>query len=170
MRENISVSVKEAVEEFRKLSDVKQLYFTSTILNHLNIGLINEGNHLDSDEAYDNNELVLEPSFIGLENDTNLATKLLLIATEMENISINPNGEDIEPYIKDIKEIKPMIARFYRLEYEDKIDFLAEVIYDISIIENTKKIDFDFNGLIDDILTYRKETFGSSDINSLETD
>lgn len=170
MREDISDYAKEAVEEFRKLGDVKQLYFTSIILNHLNKGLINEENRLDSDEAYDNDELVLEPSFIGLENDTNLATKLLLVATEMENISINPNGEDIEPYVKDINEIKPMMSKFYGLEYKDKIDFLAEIIYDISTIENTKKTEFDFNGLIDNILTYRKETFGGSDINPLEID
>lgn len=170
MRENISDYAKEAVEEFRKLGDVKQLYFTSIILNHLKKGLINESNHLDSDEAYDNDALVLESSFIGLENEINLDTKLLLVATEMENVSINPNGEDIEPYIKDVKDIKPMISRFYRLEYKDKIDFLAEIIYDISTIENTKKMEFDFNGLIDNILTYRKETFESSDINMLETD
>ena len=170
MNENISKNVKEAVQIFRELGDTKKLYFTSIILNHINYGLVNEGNHLDNEEAYDNDDLVLEPSYIGLENDTDLATKLLLVASEKEGVTVNPNGKDIEPYIKDIDELRPVLVKFYKLDYADKLDFLVEIIYDVSTIKETKKIDFDFNGLIDEIITYRKETCGGSSQNSLEVD
>jgi len=170
MNENISKNTKEAVENFRKLGDIKEIYFTSIILNHLNYGLINEGNFVDSDEAYEQDKLVLEPEYIGLENDTDLAIKLLLIATEMEGITVNPNGRDIEPYVKDIKEIRPVISKFYKLEYSEKLDFLAEIIYDISEVDEVKKIDFDFNGFINEIIDYRKETCKTENKNSLETE
>lgn len=170
MKENISTQVKEVLGKYDKLSENKRLYFTSIILNHINCGLINEGNYLDSDVAYENDKLVLEPQFIGLENDIDLTTKLLLTAAQMDNVVINPNGIDIEPYVKDMSDIKPILSQFYKLEFCDKLDFIAEIIYDISSIEAVKTIDFNFNGLINEIISFRQENFGCSDKDSLEVE
>ena len=53
MRENISELAKNAVIEFRKLDDSKKLYVMGIILNHIENGLINDGNYSNSDEAYE---------------------------------------------------------------------------------------------------------------------
>lgn len=168
MRENISVQVKETLEEFRKLNSADRLYVTSIILNRIKYGLINDGNYLDSDDAYNDDKLVLEPQFIGLDNDTNLATQLLLVASQMNEISIDPNGIDIEPYVKNLKDLEFILSKFYKLNYCDKLDFISEIIYDISNIDNVQSIDFDFNGLINEIVNYRQDNFGSTDSASLE--
>ena len=54
MRENISELAKNAVIEFRKLDDSKKLYVMGIILNHIENGLINDGNYSNIDEAYEN--------------------------------------------------------------------------------------------------------------------
>lgn len=38
------------------------------------------------------------------------------------------------------------------------------------MIQEVEKFDFDFNGLINELLTYRKETFGTNGTNNLEID
>ena len=83
MRENISELTKKAVIEFRKLGNTNKLYFTSIILNHLSNGLINDGNYLNSDEAYENNKLVLESSDINLDDPMKLATNILVIGSNI---------------------------------------------------------------------------------------
>ncbi len=170
MRENISELAKNAVIEFRKLDDSKKLYVMGIILNHIENGLINDGNYSNSDEAYENDGLVFESQFVNLDDPMKLATNLLVIGASKEGITINPNGIDIEPYVKDKNSLNSIISTFYKLDYCDKIDFITEILYDISIIEEVKKLDFDFNGLIDEFLTYRKETFGDSLENSLEVE
>lgn len=168
MRENISEFAKKGVIEFRKLDDIDKINFTSVILNYLSNGLINDGNYLDSDEAYENDKLVLESEHINLDDPMKLATNLLIIASKKTGITINPNGKDIEPYIGTMEKINPLISKFFKLRYVDKIDFITEILYDVSEIEDVEKIEFDFNELINELLTYRKENFGSSENNSLE--
>ncbi len=170
MRENISELAKNAVIDFRKLGDSKKLYVMSIILNHIENGLINDGNYSSSDEAYENDELVFESQFVNLEDPMKLATNLLVIGATKEGITINPNGIDIEPYIKDKDSLNSIISTFYKLNYCDKIDFITEILYDVSIIEEVENLDFDFNGLINEFLTYRKETFGGNLENSLEVE
>lgn len=168
MRENISELAKNAVVQFRTLDDSNKLYFTSVLLNHIYNGLINEDNYLDSDEAYDNGKLVLDANDINLDDPMKLATDLLVIAASKENITINPNGYDIEPYVKDKKIINPVLATFYKLSMCDKIDFLTEIFNDIFEIDEVKKVNFDFNGLINEFLDYRKYHFGSDGTMSIE--
>lgn len=171
MKENISELSKKAVMQFRKLEDTNKLYFTSVLLNHITYGQINEGNYLDSDAAYENDELVFEASYVNLDDPMKLATNLLVIASAKDGIIINPNGMDIEPYIKDKKSIEPVLSAFYKLEYRDKIDFLTEILYDISEIKEVEeKLDFDFNELINEFLEYSKSTFGIGGNNNLETE
>lgn len=169
MRENISDFAKEVVTEFRILDDSQKLYFTSIILNHIYNGLINDGNYVSSDEALENDKIVFEAIDINLDDPMKLATDLLVIAASKEGITINPNGIDIEPYIKNKNSLNKILSMFYKLELVDKIDFLTEIIYDISEIYEVEKLDFDFNGLINELLTYRRETFGGYESNSLET-
>ena len=95
MKENISDLTIASVNDFRKLGDIEKLSIISILLNHLSNGLINDGNYLDSDKAYENDALVLEPAFINLDNPMTLATELLLLASNKNNIEINPNGRDI---------------------------------------------------------------------------
>ena len=168
MRENISKYAKNAVNEFRKLDEVNKLYFVSVILNHIDNGLINDGNYTDSDEAYENDKLVFQATDVNLDDPMKLATNLLVLGATKDGISINPNGIDIEPYIKDMKSINPVLSTFYKLEICDKIDFITEIIYDISEIKGIESINFDFNKLINEFLTYRKETFGGYPTTSLE--
>ena len=168
MRENISEYAKNAVNEFRKLDEVNKLYFVSVILNHIDNGLINDGNYTDSDEAYENDKLVFQATDVNLDDPMKLATNLLVLGATKDGISINPNGIDIEPYIKDMKSINPVLSTFYKLEICDKIDFITEIIYDISEIKGIESINFDFNKLINEFLTYRKETFGGYPTTSLE--
>lgn len=168
MRENISEYAKNAVNEFRKLDEVNKLYFVSVILNHIDNGLINDGNYTDSDEAYENDKLVFQATDVNLDDPMKLATNLLVLGATKDGISINPNGIDIEPYIKDMKSINPVLSTFYKLEICDKIDFITEIIYDISEIKDIESINFDFNKLINEFLTYRKETFGGYPTTSLE--
>lgn len=172
MRENVSENVKNIFNDFKKCSDSKKYYISIVLLNHLSNGLINDGNYLDSDEAYENDALVLEPSFINFDNPMNVATELLLLASSKNNIVIDPNGIDVEPYIpkKIKKEISQILSEFYKLNYKDKIDFITEMLYNISMIQEVEKFDFDFNGLINELLTYRKETFGTNGTNNLEID
>ena len=105
MKEKISEQTKDAVIQFRKLEDSNKLYFMSVILNHLTNGLINDGNYLDSDTAYDNNKLVLDSNSINFDDPMKLATELLILAAKKENITLDLNGIDIEPYIKNKKSI-----------------------------------------------------------------
>ena len=170
MRENISKYAKNAVNEFRKLDEVNKLYFVSVILNHIDNGLINDGNYTDSDEAYENDKLVFQATDVNLDDPMKLATNLLVLGATKDGISINPNGIDIEPYIKDMKSINPVLSTFYKLEICDKIDFITEIIYDISEIKGIESINFDFNKLINEFLTYRKETFGGYPTTSLEVE
>lgn len=170
MRENISEYAKNAVNEFRKLDEVNKLYFISVILNHIDNGLINDGNYTDSDEAYENDKLVFQATDVNLDDPMKLATNLLVLGATKDGISINPNGIDIEPYIKDMKSINPVLSTFYKLEICDKIDFITEIIYDISEIKGIESINFDFNKLINEFLTYRKETFGGYPTTSLEVE
>lgn len=170
MRENISELAKNAVIDFRKLNDSKKLYTMGIILNHIENGLINDGNYSSGDEAYENDNLVFEAKFVNLDDPMKLATNLLVIGATKEGITINPNGIDIEPYIKDKSSMDSIMSTFYKLNYCDKIDFITEILYDISIIEEVKSLDFDFNDLIDEFLTYRKETFGGNLESSLEVE
>ena len=169
MRENISDLAKNAVIEFRTLGDSQKLYFMSIILNHIYNGLINDGNYVNSDEAEENDKIVFEATNVNLDDPMKLATNLLIVAATKDGITINPNGIDIEPYIKDRKSLDKILSMFYKLELVDKIDFLTEIIYDISEIKEVEKLDFDFNELINEFLTYRRETFGGYESNSLET-
>ncbi len=168
MRENISENAKNAVNEFRQLTDSNKLYTMSVILNHWYNGLINDGNYSSSDEAYENDKLVFQPSEVNLDDPNKLATDLLVIGANNDGLTINPNGIDIEPYIKDMKSISPVLSSFYNLEICDKIDFITEISYDISEIKDVEKLNFDFNELIDELLSYRKNTFGGYETNSLE--
>lgn len=168
MRENISELAKNAVIQFRKLDDTNKLYFTSVILNHITNGQVNDGNYADSDTAYDNDKLVFEATDVNLDDPMKLATNLLMVATKNDGLTINPNGIDIEPYIKNMETINPVLSTFYKLGICDKIDFLTEIFYDISEIKGVEKLNFDFNELIDEFLTYRKNTFGGFETNSLE--
>lgn len=171
MKENISELSKNAVMQFRQLNDSNKLYFTSVVLNHITNGQINEGNYLDSDTAYENDELVFEANYVNLDDPMKLATNLLVIASAKDGLTINPNGMDIEPYIKDKKTIAPVLSTFYKLEYRDKIDFLTEIFYDISEIKEVEKaLDFDFNELVNNFLDYSKTTFGIGENNNLETE
>ncbi len=168
MKENINEETKKGVVEFRNLNTSNKLYFGSILLNHLENGLINDGNYSDSEEAYENDKLVLESSDIKLSDPMELATKLLLVGANLEGITLNPNGIDIEPYIKDMNNINPVLSTFYKLNLKNKIDFIIEIIYDISTLSDLKIMDFDFNGLIDNLLTYTRLTFGNNNSTSLE--
>lgn len=170
MKENVSEELKKVLIKFRNINDINKLYMISILLNHLSNGLINDGNYLDSDEAYENDALVLEPNLINLDNPMNLATELLLLASNKNNIEINPNGIDIEPYIpKKIKmKIDKILSEFYKLSYKDKIDFLIEAFYDISEIQDINNINCNFYELIYNILSYSKNEFEKESFNSLE--
>jgi len=170
MKNKLSEELKNILREFESLSNSNQLYIISILLNHLDNGLINDGNYSTSDEAYESDKKVLESYQINLEDSMKLATNLLVIASVLDNKIINPNGIDIEPYInkKAIKEIENIIKNFYKLDYKNKIDFLIETIYIISEIKETEKIDFDFNGLIDELLTYSRYEFNENIYNNLE--
>jgi len=168
MRENISELAKKTVIEFRKLNDSKKLYIISVILNHIDNGLINDGNYADVDEAYENNKLVFLTTDVDLDDPMKLATNLLVVGATIDGITINPNGIDIEPYINDMDSISPVLSSFYKLGICDKIDFLTEIIYDISEIKEVESLDFDFNELINNFLTYRRNTFGGTSTTSLE--
>lgn len=170
MKNNLSEELKNILSEFENLSNSNKLYIICILLNHLDNGLINDDNFLTSDEAYENDKKVLESYQINLDDSMKLATNLLIIASTLDNITINPNGIDIEPYInkKSKKEIENILKNFYKLDYKNKIDFLIETIYIISEIKETSKINFDFNGLIDELLTYSKYEFGENNYNNLE--
>lgn len=170
MRENISELAKNAVIDFRNLTDENKLYLASVILNHLSNGLISDGNYLSSDEAIENNRLVLDSTDINLDDPMKLATNLLVVASAKEGITINPNGIDIEPYISENSksEFNQVLSKFYKLEYIDKIDFLTEIMYDISEIKEIEELSFNFNELIDNLITYRNNNFQNDRITSLE--
>lgn len=170
MKNILSENVRIILKEFYKLSESNKLYMMSILLNHLYNGLISDGNYLSSDEAIENDKIVFEASDIELDDPMKLATNLLVIASAKEGITINPNGIDIEPYISDKskKEFNDVLSEFYNLGFIDKIDFLIEIMYDISEIKEVEKINFDFNKLIDNLLTYSKNEFIENIINNLE--
>lgn len=157
MKENETKKTILAVEIFRNLKKFQQIYTVSILLNHLSNGLINDGNYLNEEEADKNGKPVLYDFDIGLENPMLLATNLLLIGLNMENIVLKPNGQDIEPYIKDKESLN--IKNFYKLSFQEKIDFLAEIFYIVSEIEEVKTLRFDFNEVINNLLTYSRENF-----------
>lgn len=171
MKNNISEELKEVLINFRELSKENKIYLMSILLNHLDNGLINDGNYSSSDEAYENDKLVLEPFNLNLENAMVLATQLLLVGANLENIVIEPNGVDIEPFINEkVKnETKEVLSKFYKLDFKNKIDFLTETIYDIFEIQEVyENIEFDFNGLINELLNYSKIEFNTKNENNLE--
>ena len=57
----------------------------------------------------------------------------------------------------------------YKLDFRNKIDFFTETIYDISEIQEVyENINFDFNGLINELLNYSKTEFNIETENNLE--
>lgn len=171
MKNNISEELKEVLINFRKLSKENKIYLMSILLNHLDNGLINDGNYSSSDESYDNDKLVLEPFNLNLENAMTLATQLLLVGANLQDIIIEPNGIDIEPFINEKvkKEIKEVLSKFYKLDFKNKIDFLTETIYDVFEIQEVyENINFVFNGLINELLNYSKIEFNTKIKNNLE--
>ena len=166
-----SEELKEVLINFRKLSKENKIYLMSILLNHLDNGLINDGNYSSSDESYDNDKLVLEPFNLNLENAMTLATQLLLVGANLQDIIIEPNGIDIEPFINEKvkKEIKEVLSKFYKLDFKNKIDFLTETIYDVFEIQEVyENINFVFNGLINELLNYSKIEFNTKIKNNLE--
>ena len=101
MKNNISEELKEVLINFRELSKENKIYLMSILLNHLDNGLINDGNYSSSDEAYENDKLVLESFNLNLENTMALATQLLLVGANLQDIIIDLNGIDIDPFIKE---------------------------------------------------------------------
>ncbi len=167
MRNEVSISVTKAENEFKKLEDYQKLYYISVLLNHLYNGLINDGNYLSEDEAFENDADVLLAESINLDDPVKLATNLLVIGAKLENKTINPNGIDIEPYISDVDKLG--LNNFYNLNYKDKIDFLMNTIYIISEIDEVSQLDIDFNDIINELLNYSKSIFGTNG-NMLEVD
>ncbi len=167
MRNEVSISVTKAENEFKKLEDYQKLYYISVLLNHLYNGLINDGNYLSEDEAFENDADVLLAESINLDDPVKLATNLLVIGAKLENKTINPNGIDIEPYISDVDKLG--LNNFYNLNYKDKIDFLMNTIYIISEIDEVSQLDIDFNDIINELLNYSKSIFGTNE-NMLEVD
>ena len=156
MKTEVSKEVRDLVNNYTNMNQNELLGLTAIILGHWHNGLLNEKNRLDINECYENNEIVFLPSDVNLENAIELATLLIIKKSEQENSVINPNGIDIEPYIKDKKIYDLILSNFYKLKIYDKLDFLIELFYDVSEIEYIKKINYDFNGLIDELLTYQK--------------
>ena len=70
--------------------------------------------------------------------------------------------------MKKIKEFKEVLSKFYNLSFVDKIDFLTEILYDVSEIKEIEELNFDFNELINSFLNYRNENFGSEKTSSLD--
>ncbi len=157
MKENISELTKIAVNKFNKLSESEKLYSLSILLNHIYNGLINDGNFSDEEEAIENDKLVLKGEDLGIDNIMGLATSLLLLATDKEKILVNPNGVDIEPYVKNKENLN--IKEFYNLNYEEKIDYLAEVFYIISEIKESEKCEINFYDIIKELLDYSNYYF-----------
>lgn len=158
MRENMDEMTKKAIQKFEDMEMISKIYFASVIINHIENGLINDGNFSDEDEAYENDKLVFKMSDVFVENPMILATSLLLIGAKLDDVEIDPNGIDIEPYIKDISRIEPIMSQFYKLTFREKIDFLARCFYDISEIKEVEEnLNFDFNELVRNILDYFHE-------------
>lgn len=157
MKENLSNKTKIALKKFNDLSEIEQMYSLSVLLNHLSNGLINDGNFLDEDEAYENDKLVLKGEDLGINNVMYLATSLLLLAAEKDRIIINTNGIDIEPYIKNTENLN--IKEFYNLNYEEKIDYLTEVFYIVSEIKESEKCKINFYEIIKNLLDYSNYFF-----------
>lgn len=170
MKNYISEELKGVLREFKVLSDENKLYTISILLNHLNNGLINDGNYSDSDDAYENDKSVLTSNDIDLDDPMKLATNLLVVGATKNGITINPNGIDIEPYVnkKSKLEIKTVLTKFYKLDFKNKIDFFIETFYEISKIDEVEKLHFNFNGLIDNLLAYSRMEFGENKENNLE--
>ena len=167
MKNEVSNSVVKAENKFRKLKDFQKLYYISVLLNHLYNGLINDGNYLSEDEAFENGADVLLAELIYLDDPIKLATNLLVIGSKLENKIINPNGIDIEPYIDNVDKLG--INYFYNLNFKDKIDFLMNAIYLISEIDEVSQLNIDFNDIINELLNYSKSIFGVNE-NMLEVD
>ena len=170
MKENLDKNVRELLNEFERLNKINKLYMLSILISHLEKGLINDGNYLDSDIAYENDKLVLNANDINLDDPMKFATNILILSSTLNNKIINPNGIDIEPYVDENSKniIKPLQAKFYKLNFKNKIDFLTEIVYVVSEIQETNELDFDFNGLINELLTYSKNNFFTTSYNNLE--
>lgn len=170
MKNNLSENVRIILKEFYELSESNKLYMMSILLNHTTNGLINDGNYLSSDEAIENDKIVFEPIDVNLDDTMKLVTNLLVVASAKDGITINPNGIDIELYISETnkKEFKDVLSKFYNLSFVDKIDFLTEILYDVSEIKEIEELNFDFNTLIDNFITYSKNQFGENEYNNLE--
>ncbi len=166
MKENISELTKIAVNKFNKLSESEKLYSLSILLNHIYNGLINDGNFSDEEEAIETDKLVLKGEDLGIDNIMGLATSLLLLATDKEKILVNPNGIDIEPYVKNKENLN--IKEFYNLNYEEKIDYLAEVFYIISEIKESEKCEINFYDIIKELLDYSNYYFPKKKKNNIE--
>lgn len=167
MKENLSQNTRIAIANFVEMEERQQLYEVSIIINHIENGLVNDGNYSDEDEAYENDKLVFKMSDVLLDNPMALATSLLLIGAKLDKVDIDPNGIDIEPYIKDSEKLK--MSDFYKLTFKEKIDFITEIFYIISEIKEVEEnLDFDFNELIGNMLDYSNKTFGRNEKNNLE--
>lgn len=154
MIEEKSEKCEELVSLFEELKESEKLDVMSILFEHIDNELINDGNYATGDEALENDKEVLTSIDIGFNTTKPLAIQLFNYKRKMYNMEML-EIKDVETNIKITDSINQILKQFYKLPFCDKLDFLIESMYLLSMIKEVNN-NLDTNEIIGNILDFKK--------------
>ncbi|MDO5569539.1 MAG: hypothetical protein Q4G04_05485 [bacterium] len=119
--ETNSTNCLNALDNFYKLIDIEKLEVTAILMEHWN-----------KEQILDNDNVPFIPSDIDFNNSISFSALCLLSArTLKKEKSLTILDNDFERNIKITNNIDKCLTDFYKLNFEDKIHYLIEILFDI---------------------------------------
>ncbi len=180
MIEGISKLSLAAFEVLEGLELEEKLIMLAILFEHWDQELINDGNHIKPEEAYERNKAVFTPMDCGLTNakDLSAAFKALVQVTESdesEPILESSFPDLIESQVNQTVQTKYALSAFYRLTFKNKLEYFAELMAKLEEGELLKRTlvpteYFGINGYeaAAKIITYKETLFHESVKNTVE--
>lgn len=168
MIEGMSKASQMAFEALEKLELDEKLTLLAVLFEHWDNELINDGNYIKPEDAYERNKAVFTPMDLGLNNIKDLAecfktlSQLSLVDNEHET-NETQFPDVIESQVHQTSGVKSALTSFYRLSFKNKLDYFAELLAQLEAGELLAGIpipnsDLGINGyeLAGKIITYRE--------------
>ncbi len=133
MIEGISKNSLTAFLSLEVLPAVERLNTLAILFEHWDSERINDGNFTEPEKAYDRNKEVFTPMDCGMINARDLAHSFAALAREIQgesdqHIAGSRISDLLEPHIHQTEEIQKALKAFYNLSFQNKLDYMAELL------------------------------------------
>ncbi|MDO5569765.1 MAG: hypothetical protein Q4G04_06695 [bacterium] len=119
--ETNSTNCLNALDNFYKLIDIEKLEVTAILMEHWN-----------KEQILDNDNVPFIPSDIDFNNSISFSALCLLLARVLKKEkSLTILDNDFERKIKITYNIDKCLTYFYKLNFDDKLHYLIEILFDI---------------------------------------